>query len=415
MVLEIHASATKDDIRKAYRKAALTNHPDKVPEAEREEASVRFKTVQEAYDILYDDDKRHLYDTHGMSAFNGSGEPGMAGAPDLDDILAQMFGGGMGGMGGMPGMGGMGGMPGGHPNRPRKSRNEEQDYEVSLEDLYKGKTVRFTSTKNVICGHCKGKGGKEKATAKKCSTCDGHGAREILQQMGGFLTQQTVTCTTCKGQGHYFSPKDKCKKCKGERVNEEKKMLELYIPRGTKQGDKIILEGETDQVPDQEPGDIIFKIVEEEHPVFARAGSDLQATIEITLAEALSGLSRVVIKHLDGRGIEIHHPQIPGEVLSPGQVLKVPGEGMPLNRSDARGDLYLVVDVKFPGADWKPTPAVLEKLKEILPKPAKPIPAEHIDEVEYDPKANIEEFGAKDGHAWEDEDEDDEPAQCATQ
>jgi DnaJ family protein A protein 2 len=170
-----------------------------------------------------------------MAAFNGSGEPGMAGAPDLDDILAQMFGASMGGgMGGMPGMGGMGGMPGGHPNRPRKSRNEEQDYEVSLEDLYKGKTVRFTSTKNVICGHCKGKGGKEKATAKKCSTCDGHGAKEVLQQMGGFLTQQTVTCTTCKGQGSYFSPKDKCKKCKGERVTEEKKMLELYIPRGTK-------------------------------------------------------------------------------------------------------------------------------------------------------------------------------------
>lgn len=105
-----------------------------------------------------------------MSAFNGAGEPG--GAPDLDDILAQMFGmGGMGGMGGMPGgMPGMGGM-GNMPLRP-----EQQDYDVSLEDLYKGKTVRFASTKNIICVLCKGKGGKEKATAKKCSTCDGQGA-----------------------------------------------------------------------------------------------------------------------------------------------------------------------------------------------------------------------------------------------
>ena len=101
-----------------------------------------------------------------MGAFNGAGEPG-AGAPDLDDILAHMFGmGGAGGMGPMGGMGGMGGMP---------PRPDQQDYEVSLEDLYKGKTVKFASTKNVVCSLCKGKGGKEKATAKKCATCEGHG------------------------------------------------------------------------------------------------------------------------------------------------------------------------------------------------------------------------------------------------
>lgn len=106
-----------------------------------------------------------------MGAFNGSGEPGMNGGPDLDDILAQMFG--MGGMGGgMPGMGG--GMP-----RPRQSPDEEQKYEITLEDLYKGKTTKFASTKNVICSLCKGKGGKEKATAKKCSTCDGQGMESI--------------------------------------------------------------------------------------------------------------------------------------------------------------------------------------------------------------------------------------------
>ena len=130
---------------------------------------MRFKTVQQAYDILYDDEKRHLYDTHGMGAFNGSGEPGMSGGPDLDDILEQMFG--------MGGMGGMGGMPGGGPRgpKPRRSANEEQNYDVSLEDLYKGKTVKFASTKNVICSLCKGKGGKEKATPKTCSTCHGQG------------------------------------------------------------------------------------------------------------------------------------------------------------------------------------------------------------------------------------------------
>ena len=98
----------------------------------------------------------------------------MSGAPNLDDILEQMFGmGGMGGMGGMPGMGGGG-------RKSRRTSDEEQDYEVSLEDLYKGKTVRFASTKNVICSLCNGKGGKEKATPKTCSTCNGQGTKGYI-------------------------------------------------------------------------------------------------------------------------------------------------------------------------------------------------------------------------------------------
>lgn len=238
--------------------------------------------------------------------------------------------------------------------------------------------------------------------------------------MGGFLTQSTATCTTCNGEGSFFSPKDKCKKCKGKKTTESKKMLEIWIPRGAREGDKIVLEGEADQKPDQEPGDIVFHIVEEEHPTFKRAGADLTATIDVTLAEALTGFSRVVVKHLDGRGIEVHHPKTPGTVLSPGQVLKVPGEGMPIKRSDDRGDLYLVVNVKFPDEKWKPSPAELEKLREMLPKPGPAIEAHPVDEVDYDPKGNMDDFGSKDpqgGNAWEDDDDDDEPttAQCATQ
>lgn len=171
-------------------------------------------------------------------------------------------------------------------------------------------------------------------------------------------------------------------------------------------------------MPDQEPGDIVFHLVEEEHPVFERAGADLRAQIDITLAESLTGFSRVVLKHLDGRGIEITHPA--GKILSTGQVLTVSGEGMPIKRSDSRGDLYLVVNVKFPDEQWKPSPEVLEKLREILPKPDAPIEASPVDEVDYDPNGKMEEFGARDtngGSAWQDDDDDDddEPAQCATQ
>ncbi|KAJ5723997.1 hypothetical protein N7488_002032, partial [Penicillium malachiteum] len=421
-VLEISRGSSKDEIRQAYRKAALANHPDKVAEDQRPAAEIKFKAVQEAYEILYDEEKREIYDTHGMAAFNGSGEPGMAGGPDLDDLLAQMFG-GMGGMGGMPGMGGMGGMGGmpgmnsGPRGKPGKSPDAHENYEITLTDMYKGKTVKFAGVKNVICSLCDGKGGKEKAKAKKCSTCDGVGFKETLQSMGQFYTKSSQPCSVCNGQGSFFSPKDKCKKCKGKKTVEEKKMLEIYIPPGSKEGDKVVLEGEADQIPGQKPGDIVFTLVQEEHKVFERSGADLRADINVTLAESLTGFSRVVLTHLDGRGIEINHPA--GQVLVPGQVLKVKGEGMPIRRTDSRGDLYLVVNVEFPNPQkepWNLSPAVVEQLREILPKStAEPIEAESVDTVEFESLGNAEEFGVNDNEeGWQDED-DEEEAQCVPQ
>jgi DnaJ-class molecular chaperone len=137
---------------------------------------VRFKQAKQAYEILNDDDKRHLYDTHGMAAFDPSRGGGMGDGPDIDDIFAQMFG-GMGGMGGMPGMGGFGGMPGGPGGRnvPRKGRSVEQEYEVTLEELYKGKTTKFANTKNIVCSNCEGSGGKKGAKSNACSQCNGRG------------------------------------------------------------------------------------------------------------------------------------------------------------------------------------------------------------------------------------------------
>ena len=156
------------------RQAALAHHPDKVAEDQREEAEIRFKSAKQAYEILNDDEKRHLYDTHGMAAFDPSKGMG-GGGPDMDDIFAQMFGGmggGMGGFGGMPGMGGMGG----GRNVPRKGRSVEQEYEVSLEELYKGKTTKFSNTKNIVCSNCKGSGGKQGAKSHACGMCGGQGA-----------------------------------------------------------------------------------------------------------------------------------------------------------------------------------------------------------------------------------------------
>lgn len=125
-----------------------------------------------------------MYDTHGMAAFDGRRQGGMGGV-DMDDILEQMFG--NMGMGGMPGTGGMGGMGGSMPKRPRKGADEEKEFPVTLEELYAGRTQKFGATKNVICGHCKGKGGREHAKPKACQSCKGKGELSIDLTLASYI------------------------------------------------------------------------------------------------------------------------------------------------------------------------------------------------------------------------------------
>ncbi|KAI1334183.1 DnaJ-domain-containing protein [Xylariaceae sp. FL0016] len=401
--------ASAQDLKKAYRKLALQHHPDKVPEDQREESESTFKAVTQAYEILRDDDKRAMYDKHGMAAFDPSRGGGMGEEVDINDILSQMFG---MGMGGMPGMGG-------GPKRPRRGPDEESKYTVSLEDLYKGKTVKFGATKSVNCSTCKGTGGKDKVKPNPCDRCKGNGFVQTFRQVGpGLISPDTAACDKCQGSGNYYKEKDRCKKCKGKRTVQETKPLEIYIPRGAYQGERIVLEGEADQHPDQQPGDLVFILVEEPNNIFRRIGNDLAADLEITLAEALCGFSRVVLIHLDGRGIHVNHPR--GKILRPGQVLKVEGEGMPLKRSDAKGDLYLTVSIDFPEDGWTEDDAAYESLQKLLPVPLPELKADVVDEVQYDDDADIDEMGAgsgdpRFGEGWEDDDEAGGQAQCAQQ
>lgn len=344
---------------------------------------MKFKAVTQAYEILRDEDQRSIYDAAGMAGLKG----GAGGGPnvDLEDILGQMFGFGFGGPGGP---GGGGGRPG--QRRQRRGADEEQAYHISLEELYKGKTVKFSANKQVLCVQCKGSGAKDKVKPQQCEQCKGQGLVEGLRQVGpGLLTREVHPCDHCKGLGNVVKEKDRCRKCKGKRTMQETKVLEIYIPRGSMQGERITLEGEADQVPDQIPGDIVFTLVEEPHDVFTRVGSDLSAELKVTLAEALCGFDRTVLTHLDGRGIRLSRER--GQILRPGDVIKVSGEGMPHKRGDERGDLYLIASIDFPEDGWLKDDASIAALQKLLPSPAAPIEAEIVDVVDYEDDADIEE------------------------
>ncbi|CAD6506073.1 BgTH12-07005 [Blumeria graminis f. sp. triticale] len=413
-LLGISPTATQAEIKKAYHRAALLHHPDKVSEDQRQESEQKFKEVSSAYEILYDEEKRHLYNSHGMAAFDPSrGGPNMDSEVDLEDIFSHVFN--------LDGRSSPFRGPGG-THRSGKGPNEEQKYQVSLEDLYKGKTVKFSSKKNIICSNCKGSGGKERAKPVNCDKCKGKGFVVGLRSVGpGMVTQERMVCGNCSGSGTLFKEKDRCKKCKGKRTTMEKKVLEIYIPRGSREKEKIVLEGEADQVPNQEPGDIVFTLVQDPHEVFQRSGNDLSAEVHITLAESLTGFNRVVLKHLDNRGIQICHPR--GKIMRPEQVIKIVGEGMPIKKTDAKGDLFLTVKIDFPSDKWASNPATLTSIEKLFsPLQAPVIEANEVDEVEFESDADISSFGAQAGEqGWVsvDEDEEDEEGgggvQCAQQ
>ncbi|KAI8058974.1 DnaJ C terminal domain-containing protein [Gilbertella persicaria] len=325
-----------------------------------------------------------------------------------DDLFANLFGGGGGGGGGFD-FGGGGDFyygSGSMPRRPRKGESMKYPLNVSLEDLYLGKRTKLALEKNVICSNCEGKGGKTGAT-KKCNACKGRGFQVAMRQVGmGMIQQMQVPCQECDHTGEIA--KDRCKKCKGKKVTVEKKFLEVFVEKGMMDGQKIAMKGEGDQEPGVEPGDVILVLSQKQHAVFTRKGNDLLCKVKVTLTEALCGFDKVVVTHLDGRGIQVKHPA--GKVIRPGTVKRIPHEGMPTyKRPDSRGDLFIEFDVEFPSDDFA-TSQQLASLESLLPKrPQTTVQQEIVDECSL-MDASMEAFGAhqQSRHAYDEDESDDE-------
>ncbi|KAG8202605.1 JJJ1, partial [Candida africana] len=379
-VLEIDRSATNAEIKKAYRKLALKYHPDKVAEEEREYSETKFKEISFAYEILIDDVKRDEYDRYGTT-------DGLNRMPDFEfagNPFDQFYGAGAGAQfneyGGddfynfFNNMNGGGGAR--HQTKTNRTEDAHIEVDLTLEDLYKGKVIKTTSTRNIICTQCKGSGVKSSSVvSKQCSTCKGEGQVRKIKRVGpGMVAQTYVDCSTCQGIGKIYRTKDKCKLCHGARVIEETKILEFEIPKGSPDHGLIYKNGESDQFPGKVTGDVILEYKCKPHKVFTRKDDDLYIKVKVPLVDSICGFSKLVAVHLDGRGIKITTPK--GKVIRPGDYLKLPGEGMPkstpkkswFNSTDSsKGDLYLKVEIEFPRDNWYVEKNDLTKIRNILP------------------------------------------------
>jgi len=378
-LLEVSVTATDHELKKAYRRLALTYHPDKNPtEGE------RFKLISQAYEVLSDTNKRQIYDSHGE---DGIKEGGGGGGHDARDIFDMFFGGGY------------------SRQRPTKVRDTIHQLSVPLESLYKGVTKRLKVTRNMICAKCNGVGG---ASVTKCGTCKGHGAEYFTHQIGPGLIQRVPRkCTTCDGEGEIF--KDVCKNCKGKKKVLSEETLEVHIEKGMKDGQKIVFQDKGDQDIGLEPGNVIIIIDEMEHQVFTRKGVNLFMVMAVNLTEALCGCTKV-IETLDKRTLVTN--LLPGEVIKHNDVRVIQGEGMPYYRhSDQRGDLIISFKVVFPE---KIPLKNIDALAKLLPDRSTPMIPDGAEEVNLIPVSEQVVRSNTRGHG-DDEDQHGQGVRCATQ
>ncbi|KAL9014144.1 MAG: hypothetical protein Q9173_001200 [Seirophora scorigena] len=405
-LLGVRPNANEAELKSAYKKGALKHHPDK--NAHNPEAAEKFKEISHAYEVLSDPQKRQVYDQYGEE---GLEQGGAGGGMAAEDLFAQFFGGGGGAFGGMFG----GGM---RDTGPKKARTIHHVHKVSLEDIYRGKVSKLALQKSIICPACEGRGGKEGAV-KSCSGCNGAGMKTMMRQMGPMIQRFQTVCPDCQGEGEIIRDKDRCKRCVGKKTVIERKVLHVHVDKGVKSGHKVDFRGEGDQSPGVLPGDVQFEIEQKPHPRFQRKDDDLFYHAEIDLLTALAG-GQIHIEHLDERWLTVTIE--PGEVISPGEIKMIRGQGMPSMRHHDFGNLYIQFDVKFPPALFN-SPERIAELEQILPprKVFSPPPADAmIDDFNLE---NVDQSGQRraQGATSMEEDEEDgvphgaERMQCASQ
>lgn len=336
-VLGVDQKATQEEIKRAFRKLAIQHHPDKGGDSE------KFKEINAAYEILSNEEKRGIYDKYGFEGLKNGGM-GSGGFGDIFDIFF-----------------------GGHRSGSRTREQPQlkptvRPVEISLNDAYHGKTVAINVERNVLCPGCEGKGGVD---PKTCTGCKGKGAILKMQQLGpGMYTQTQVECKECGGAGKTFEKKNICKDCQGKKMTVKNEKIEVPIPGGTADEEKIVIKGKGNEHYEYRTGDLIIIVKVKPNGSFKRVRDDLHIEKTISLIEALTGFS-FNLDHLNGHTVTITCP--PGHMVLHKDVMRVPNLGMPHPKSPmTHGDLFVNFHVQMPD---KLTPEQTAALRKVLPPP----------------------------------------------
>ncbi|KAI8868722.1 DnaJ-domain-containing protein, partial [Ramicandelaber brevisporus] len=356
-LLQVEPSASEAELKKAYRKLAMQCHPDRNPAPEMAD---RFKDISNAYRVLSVARTREVYDRFGKAGINNLAALGEH--LTADQLLEAMYG-----------------PSGQHPHHGRGASNGSIKRSsgsitsiliVALADLYNGCSKEVNIVRYTGCTDCNGSGrifSSADVKKKPCADCMGSGyisrlAHHHSQPQSRQQQMVKTQCTACNGYGS-VSISSTCRKCSASGILPERRKLAVHVEKGMKSGNKITLRGEGDCTPDtvangNGAGDAILVLRQkiESNAKFIRHGNDLYTTATISLAEAMFGFDRVLLTHMDGRGIRVkrmQQPQQQQKTLQPGEVLVIKGEGMPqYRRPFDKGDLYIRVNVELPSAEW---------------------------------------------------------------
>ncbi len=322
-VLGVSKSASERDIKKAYKKLAMKYHPDRTQGDKAMEE--KFKEIQEAYEILTDDNKRAAYDQYGHAGVDPNrGGAGFGGNADFGDIFGDVFGDIFGG-------------GRGRQSRARQGADLRYNLEMTLEEAVRGKEVEIRVPTLVECEVCHGSGAKPGTQPKVCPTCKGSG--QVQMRQGFFAVQQT--CPTCSGTGKIIS--DPCTACRGQGRVEKTKTLSVKVPAGVDTGDRIRLTGEGEAGEQGAPaGDLYVQVNVREHDIFTRDGNNLYCEVPLSFTSAALG-GELEVPTLDGK-VKL---KITPETQT-GKMFRLRSKGVKSVRSGAVGDLLCKVVVETP-------------------------------------------------------------------
>jgi molecular chaperone DnaJ len=322
--LGVSREASGDEIKKAFRKLAMQCHPDRHPGDK--EAEQKFKDINEAYDVLKDEQKRGAYDRYGHAAFKQGGgrASDFGGGGGFADIFEEMFGAMGGGRGG-----------GGNANRGNDLR---YNLEITLEEAFKGRETQVRVPSLSACDSCHGSGAEAGSKPTTCTTCRGQG-RVRAQQ--GFFTMER-TCPTCHGAGKVIE--NPCRACGGQGRVRKEKTLAVTIPPGVEDGTRIRLAGEGEAgIRGGGNGDLYIFLAVKPHTLFQRDGANIHCHVPISMPTAALG-GTVEVPTIDGGRAKVTIP--PG--TQTGHQFRLRAKGMSVLRSHARGDMYAQVSVETP-------------------------------------------------------------------